>query len=297
MRRLPVLAAAVALLVGRAAVGQQLADPDFKTKVAQPAYVDRHPSVLVDEAHHNFHTASGRYKPFAELISSDGYRVAPNRAKFTAESLRGCDVLVVANALGAESMGHPDAGKPAFTEDECRAVRGWVEAGGSLLLITDHEPMGPAAADLGKRLGVEMSLDSAVDPEHSAEASPSSLVFSRENGLLVDHPITRGRGPSERLGRIQTFTGQAVKGPEGSVAFLKLGSTASIGTRPAPAAGWAQGVAFPLGKGRTVVLGEAAQLSAQVAGPQRRPMGMNAPGIDNRQMALNIMHWLTRLID
>jgi hypothetical protein len=56
-------------------------------------------------------------------------------------------------------------------------------------------------------------------------------------------------------------------------------------------------VALPLGKGRTVVLGEAAQLSAQVAGPQRRPMGMNAPGIDNRQMALNIMHWLTRLID
>jgi hypothetical protein len=26
-------------------------------------------------------------------------------------------------------------------------------------------------------------------------------------------------------------------------------------------------------------------------------MGMNVPGIDNRQMALNIMHWLSGLID
>ncbi|HWE39171.1 MAG TPA: DUF4350 domain-containing protein, partial [Isosphaeraceae bacterium] len=151
--RLPLVASVVILLAGRAAVGQQVADPNFDTKVARPAYDSRHPKVLFDEAHHNFHTAGGRYKPFAELISSDGYQVTPNRAKFTAESLRGCDVLVIANALGAESMGHPDAGKPAFTGDECRAVRDWVEAGGSLLLITDHEPMGPAAADLGKQFG------------------------------------------------------------------------------------------------------------------------------------------------
>jgi hypothetical protein len=26
-------------------------------------------------------------------------------------------------------------------------------------------------------------------------------------------------------------------------------------------------------------------------------MGMNVPGIDNKQMALNIMHWLTGLLD
>ena len=26
-------------------------------------------------------------------------------------------------------------------------------------------------------------------------------------------------------------------------------------------------------------------------------MGMNAPGIDNRQMALNIMHWLSWLLE
>jgi hypothetical protein len=143
-----------------------------------------------------------------------------------------------------------------------------------------------------------MSLDSAFDPKNSAPESASFLVFSRGNGLLADHPITRGRDRSERLDRVQTFTGQAVKGPEGSVAFLKLADTATVGPPRRggrPVAGWAQGIAFPFGKGRVVVLGEAAQLSAQLAG--RGKMGMNAPGIDNRQMALNVMHWLTRLLD
>ena len=50
------------------------------------------------------------------------------------------------------------------------------------------------------------------------------------------------------------------------------------------------------GKGRVVVLGEAAELSAQVVG-LREQIGMNVPGIDNRQMALNIMHWLSGLLD
>jgi hypothetical protein len=44
-----------------------------------------------------------------------------------------------------------------------------------------------------------------------------------------------------------------------------------------------------------VVLGEAAQLSAQIVGFPTMPMGMNVPGCDNRQMALNIMHWLSGL--
>jgi hypothetical protein len=37
---------------------------------------------------------------------------------------------------------------------------------------------------------------------------------------LGDHPITRGRDNSEQVNRVQTFTGQSLKGPEGSTAFL-----------------------------------------------------------------------------
>jgi hypothetical protein len=43
-------------------------------------------------------------------------------------------------------------------------------------------------------------------------------------------------------------------------------------------------------------MGEAAELSAQLAGLDHK-MGMNVPGIDNRQMALNILHWLSGLLE
>lgn len=50
------------------------------------------------------------------------------------------------------------------------------------------------------------------------------------------------------------------------------------------------------GKGRVVALGEAAMLTAQLGGANQTPFGMNRPGTDDRQLALNIMHWLSKLI-
>ena len=56
-------------------------------------------------------------------------------------------------------------------------------------------------------------------------------------------------------------------------------------------AGQAQGLAFHFGKGRVVVLGEGAMVTAQVE--HRRPYGMNTPDNDNRQFVLNLMYWLS----
>jgi len=67
-------------------------------------------------------------------------------------------------------------------------------------------------------------------------------------------------------------------------------------SKPVSAKGRAQGLAFTFGKGRVVVMGEAGMLSAQLAGPDKKPFGMNRPGIDNRQLALNIMRWLSGLL-
>jgi hypothetical protein len=114
-----------------------------------------------------------------------------------------------------------------------------------------------------------------------------------------------------------TFTGQSLSVPAGATPFLELAESAedlpmtmmqwrNKGILPSgtPAKGRAQGIAFAHGKGRVVMLGEAAMLSAQLlyfedksgtapAEPIR--MGMNRPGIDNAQLALNLMHWLARL--
>lgn len=57
------------------------------------------------------------------------------------------------------------------------------------------------------------------------------------------------------------------------------------------AAGRSQALALPFGKGRVVVTGEAAMLTAQ-----NQNFGMNYPGTDDRQFVLNIMHWLTSLL-
>jgi hypothetical protein len=59
--------------------------------------------------------------------------------------------------------------------------------------------------------------------------------------------------------------------------------------------GRSQGVVLPFGRGRVAVFGEAAMFSAQLAGADNIPFGMNVPGIDNRQFALNLLHWLSRL--
>jgi hypothetical protein len=297
------LVSVVIALVGSSetsAFGQvQVVDLQYDTSVALPAYTTQHPSVLFDEAHHNFHTASGLYQPFVSLITNDGYRVTSNRKAFSREVLEPYNILVIANAAGSSKDQGTEAANPAFTATECQAVEAWVREGGCFLFITDHYPWGAAAQNLAKRFGVGMSQGQTLDAQNSVPRFPSQLIFAHENELLGYHPIILGRGPSERINRVFTFSGQSLLGPRGSVAFLKLADSAmdrsAVDNSLIPAAGRSQGLALVHGKGRVVVLGEAGALSAQrdAAG---RPFGMNVEGTDNRQLALNITHWLSGLI-
>ena len=306
-----ILSTGLILSIGLASAWQRVADPDFDTSVKRPAYTSEGPRVLFDEAHHNIHTATGLYKPFADLITSDGYRVTSNSRKFTPASLSGFDILVISNALGGPATFHAgasnptfskEASDPAFTEQECDVLRDWVAAGHALLLIVDHAPMGAANESLGRRFGIEMSNGYTRDAVNTPKADnmPGVILYSRVRGLN-EHPVISGRGVDERVDTVLTFTGQSLKGPAGSVAFMQLADTAIDYWGPprdaqSSAAGRAQGIALPFGKGRVVVLAEAGMLSAQLAGPNRGRLGMNRPGIDNRQLAINIMHWLSRVI-
>jgi hypothetical protein len=282
-------------------VAQQQADPEFNTSVGNPAYTKSGPRVLFDEAHHNFHTADGRYKPFVDLLMNDGYRVIRNRKPFAKASLNSFKVLVIANALGAEEMDDEGSDKPAFTDEECQAVYEWVKNGGALLLIADHAPFGGAASTLAAKFGVDMSKGYTFDTANSLPDNPSQLIFSRENKLLAAHSIAEGRSEKERINRVVSFTGQSLKGPEDGYSILKLSDTAKDSPDHeakslVPAAGRAQALALKVGKGRVVVQGEAAMLSAQIAGSEKRKMGMNVEGYDNKQYALNLMHWLSGLL-
>ncbi len=88
-----------------------------------------------------------------------------------------------------------------------------MRGGGSLLLITDHEPFGSGSEELGKRFGVEMSL--RVAARRGQRNGQRSVVLSREKHQLGDHAILRGRNASERVDCVLTFTGQSLKGPPG----------------------------------------------------------------------------------
>lgn len=292
----------VVVLLITMAFTQETADPHFDARVENAAYTKNFPRVLFDEAHNNFDTTNNRYKPFADLIFNDGYHLAVNRQPFTKESLKSFKILIIVNPLGGEDVDDEAAKEPAFTTVECEAVSDWVRGGGALLFIADGAPFGSAAEILAKKLGVEMSKGHTTDHANSDKESndPLVMVYSRENHLLLAHPITNGRNDAERADRVMIFNGQSLKGPEGSEVFLKLADTAIDNASPAEkklsAAGRAQGIALRLGKGRVVVLADAAMLSAQVTGSDNRPFGMNTPDIDNKQLTLNIMHWLSGLL-
>jgi hypothetical protein len=316
-RRTLVVAGAVVLIaIGVAAfvvVGRDASyDRSFDTRVARPAYAANGPVVLFDEGHRNTHTTTTGYKPLADLLRSDGYAVRVASGPIDAATLHGVSVLVLAVARGANDAND----QPAYADAEAAAVDVWVRAGGSVLLVTDHWPYGAAVASLAQRFDVTMGAGMVEDASHcDRERGESHLVFSTDNGLLRDHAIVRGRGEDERVRRVLTFTGQSVAGPSSAVAFLALSDAATerppgparverrggdvrvsmVYGEPASAAGRGQGLALEVGSGRLVVLGEAGMLRAQ---RERGGMlvGMNVPGYDDRQLALNVMHWLSRAI-
>ena len=276
----------------------QYPDESFATSVARPAYPPRAgPRVAIDAAHHNFHTADKRYQPFAALLSSDGYRVSANERDFSRDALASVEILVVATALGAPIPQLPSAKEPAFSDTECDAVRDWVRAGGTLLLIADHAPASLAAQRLAQRFGVELGVGRTADTAHmvAAQRNPTWVVFERAAGLLGDHAILRGRDTLETIRRVVAFTGQSMTVPSGTAVLLPLSPTAQDWMpdgRDVPATGRAMAIAFPFGNGRIVMAGEAAMFTAQVVGGSFR-YGMNWPDTDDKQFALNVVHWLS----
>jgi len=298
------VAAGAVLSAGCATVGQH-GDTSFVPQVTEPAYpAGDGPVVCIDEGHRNFHTMEGRYRAFAEVLRDDGFAVRSVATRFDEPSLEDCDVLVVANALSPENEKHWKLpASSAFDDAEIELVTRWVRDGGSLLLVADHMPFPGCAAGLAAAFGILFGNGFAVD----AGGSPGRLVFTREDGSLGDHPITRGRNEEEQIDSVMTFTGQAFRVEPGvdvdpllvlsAGSVLLLPETAwefSERTAEVSAAGMLQGAAASVGQGRLAVFGEAAMFTAQVVGKDAVPVGMNVPEASrNAQFLLNVMHWLS----
>ncbi len=284
--------------------GQQVADTSYSPPIERPTFSPgAGPLVLIDEAHHNFHTAGGRYRAFADLLRRDGYVVEPSGEPFTPATLVRARVLVIANAIADRNVEDWSLPTPsAFTPHEIQAVAEWVRGGGALLLIADHMPIAGNTEALAAAFGLRFQNGFAFD----SLTGEGRAIFRRSDGGLRPHPITDGRGPAERVDSVVTFTGQAFRAdpdagaepllvlPESFHLFLPpVAWEFSDSTPRVSAAYLLQGAALRFGEGRVAAFGEAAMFSAQLAGEELVPMGMNDPAAaQNYRFALNVVRWL-----
>ena len=286
---------------------QQIGDPDFNPPIFNPAYPPGEGSIIyIDEAHNNFHTTEGRYKPFAELLERDGFVINPLKDTIHKNTLENVDILVISNALNIRNTADWTLPTPsAFTEDEIKNIVDWVMNGGSLFLIADHMPFPGAVHDLAKEFGFELSNNFAFDTTNKILGD----LFTRKDGTLEDNFITNGRSEQERVDSIYSFTGEAFQIPDDATPVLILNDN-FISLMPDTAwnfkqdtpeisvAGWSQGSVKKFGKGKIAMWGEAAMFSAQIAGEQKIKVGMNSPKAKhNYQLLLNIIHWLDHIIE
>lgn len=275
-------------------LAQQVPDTTFVFPVITPKYaLGKGSMVWLDAAHNNFHTLDGRYAPFGKVLQKDGYQLKSNTDQFTRSKLKACRILVISNPLHASNMGSWDLPNPsAFSPEEIKAVNHWVKSGGRLLLIADHMPFAGAAQALGQSFGIEFLNCFALDNQKRGLE-----LFYKGDQSLAQNELTQG------IDTVVTFTGSAFRIPEGAEPILILKDY----TLKAPKVAWqfeenipsvgsegyCQGAYLSYGKGRVVVMGEAAMFSAQLAGPNQRPVGLNVPAArQNGQLLLNIMHWL-----
>jgi len=283
---------------------QQLGDTSFKAKNTSRTFSPANsPLVFLDEAHHNFHTMDGRYRPFVEILKSDGYLVKKNKEQFSKESLSGVDILIISNALSNKNVKNWSLPNySAFSREEIEAVYQWVKKGGSLFLIADHMPFPKAAEDMAAIFGFQFNNGYVEDLDNKAQ------LFEKHKGTLVEHAILTGTGKKEEIKSVKAFTGQAFLSPPNAKPLLVFGDSA-ISLMPSKSwkfpddtpeisvKGWNQGATLEFDKGRVVVFGEAAMFTAQVSGKAKRKMGVIAKGAEqNERFLLNIMLWLSKEI-
>ncbi len=261
--------------------------------------------LLIDGGHYNLHDIEGTYATLAGTLRKSGFEVSGHKGKFDEASLRNTGMLIITNP-------HPDrtdsinqrirrSGEPprwaaaatlsAYSDAEASVIENWVKNGGSFLLILDHAPFGQVGRLLTKAFGIENRFASTYDPLSRDPAvdttQAKTILFTRSKGLIGNHPIMNG------VDSVTTYTGESLIGPQGSDVLLNLPSTATDldwlpetkQFRDRSAAGRSQAVAFDYGKGRVVMLGEAAIT---------RPSGLSVSDRGNWKFILNILRWLAR---
>lgn len=284
-------------------------------------------TIGIDLAHHNFGVADD-FAPLAKWLEAEGNSVRALHGPFARETLAGLKIVVIKNAL-AERNALSAKATPAevdqawrlptpsaFTPAEITLLHEWVLGGGGLLLVVDHMPMPGAAQELAEAFGVELSNGLAVDMQALTPFHPRNVqraartVFRRSAGTLADDPVTNGRTASERIERIATNGGSALRLPAHGRSLLELHASFvsllpevawqfSETTPRTNAAGWSQGGVLRVGRGRLAVFGDGSILmspamAATVGGGPGAGMDLTTSDFAQiPRLLLNVVHWLS----
>lgn len=291
----------------------QRPDMDVDMSVDSPKFDPNiSPNVLFDAGHENFHDIHTTYKPFATLLKNDGIILRIHQGLFTEKALQNIDLLIIANAAAPEQKGGEKTS--AFSESEIHVLTEWIQNGGSLLLIADHDPFGSAASELAKVLGVGMESVWTVDTLRVDQEIGKNtwLEYNQENNGLGQHSILQAESPESAIKQVITFTGQSLSFDSTWTSILQLSNSAQNYYTRADASiasvdtstyfsvpGQSQLIARKYGEGRIVIAGEAAMFTAQVVRVFHKTIyaGFNYKGYDNKKLVLNTIHWLLFEID
>ena len=278
-------------------------DPDYKFGNTNPAWGAGEGPLIVFSAHNSVFVKQGSHEPLANLAKGDGFRIATRESALPGDA----NILVLINNYLATYKSFPAMEPPsAFSAPEIDAVKKWVEAGGSLLMLADHAPLGGGASQLGAALGFTF-LNGHVAENKSADNGYAHVIldFRRGFGLNENHPIADGSTGRRKIDRFFAFGGQAFIPPPGATtlltipdgwsAFFTYNLRGELASAPRiDASGMAQGAVAELGKGRVAVFGEAGAFSAQIVNGATR-IGFDTPeGADNPEFILALLRWLAR---
>jgi len=285
---------------------------------------EQKPVILMDAAHHNI--IPPNHASLVQYLESDGYRVDELHNPFTLSMLSGVDVVILKAPLSSRNALPEDFtleefnrawSKPtpsAFSDSEIEILNRWVTDGGSLLLVFDHFPLPGCSADLAAAFGIKVSNGYAADSRKLTDRTNQSvaiageIVFYRGEGTLADHPITNGRDPSERIDSVATWVGSAFQIPPNGEPLLSLKSSFvsllpdtawvfSDSTELEDIGGWAQGAVLKVGKGRVAVFAELGVLVSKEIVEENNEKGESNPQIQNPQFLLNVLRWLSGLLN
>jgi hypothetical protein len=209
----------------------------------------------------------------AAALAERDFAVSANAGSpLLADTLRECDVLVIAHPSEPDWERTTGAGSPRLTGEEIAAIEAFVRDGGGLIVLgeTEQEKYGNNLNDLVGRFGIHLENDTVQDYEHNLGA-PSWILAELGSG-------GRGRGGDvlAGVGAACLYRATTISTSNGARVLARAHPSASAPGAPLI-------VSAEHGAGRVVVLADSDLFGDDCIGQ-----------LDHRALWLNIAYWAAR---